>query len=69
MLVKIRVLIVLALICSGCGLAESQQKAENARRAATVAKLKQLGETMHNDQNAGATADDTNANAADDSQN
>lgn len=38
----------IALLCAGCDTAAKQQQAEQARRAATVEKLKQLGEDLHN---------------------
>ncbi len=43
--------ILFGLLCVGCDTAAKQQQAEDARRAATVAELKQLGQAMHESQN------------------
>ena len=48
-----------ALFCSGCDAAAQQQQAEHVRRAATAAKLKQLGEDMHNNSTVTSQADET----------
>ena len=43
--------ILFGLLCVGCDTAAKQQQAEVARRAATVAQLRQLGQAMHESQN------------------
>jgi hypothetical protein len=57
------ILILVALCCLGCDTAKRQQQAEDARRAATVNKLREIGQSMH-EQNAkqlspSGTANDT----------
>lgn len=51
MLKMVQTSILLVLLCVGCDTAARQQQAEDARRAATVAELQQLGEAMHEKQN------------------
>lgn len=48
---KVLVLILFVPLCIGCDIAAKQQQAKDARRAAAVAELKQLGEAMHEQQN------------------
>ena len=48
---KVQVSILFVLLCIGCDMAAKQQQAEETRRAATVAELKQLGEEMHDKRN------------------
>ena len=43
--------ILLGLLCVGCDTAGKQQQVEEARRAAAVMELKQLGQAMHESQN------------------
>ncbi len=50
--------ILIALFSSGCDTAAKQQQAEQARRAATAAKLKQIGEDMHNNTSVDSPADE-----------
>lgn len=50
--------ILIVLLCAGCDTAAKQQQAEEARRAATVEKLKQMGEDMHNDADADSLTDE-----------
>ncbi len=45
------------LLCVGCDSAAKQQQAEDARRAATAAELKQLGQSMHESQNKESSPD------------
>ena len=48
---KAQILILFGVLCVGCDTAAKQQQAEDARRAASVAELKQLGQSMHESQN------------------
>ena len=49
--------LLLALFCFGCDSAARQQQAEHARRAATAAELKRLGQSMHDQQNKQSSPD------------
>lgn len=49
----------LAVSCIGCDTAAKQQQAEDARKAATAAQLKQAGEDMHNKNQAASPDDET----------
>lgn len=53
---KIQISILFGLLCVGCDFSAKQQQAEDARRDATAAKLKQLGESMHQSQNTESSA-------------
>ena len=48
---KVRISILFGLLCVGCDVAGKQQQAEDARRDATAAELRELGEAMHESQN------------------
>ena len=48
---KAQIAMLFGLLCLGCDTAARQQQAEDARRVATVAELKQLGQSMHESQN------------------
>lgn len=51
MLEKFQASILFVLLCVGCDSAAKQQQAEDARRAATVDELKQIGKAMHEEHN------------------
>ena len=51
--------VAIALFCSGCDTAAKQQQAEQARNAATTAKLEQIGEDMHNKTSGKSPVDET----------
>ena len=51
MLNKIQISILSLSLCVGCDTAIKQQQAEAARRAATAAHLKQIGEAANKNQN------------------
>ena len=53
---KCQMFILFVLLCVGCDFAAKQQQAENARRDAKAAELKQLGESMHDSQNKDSSA-------------
>lgn len=48
---KLQISALFVLMCVGCDFAAKQQQAENARRDAIAAELKQLGQSMHEKQN------------------
>lgn len=48
---KVQILILSGLLCVGCDFARKQQQTEDARRDATAAELKKLGQSMHESQN------------------
>ena len=60
MLKPLLLCIILAISCIGCDTAAKQQKAEDARKAATAAQLKQTGEDMQNKNQATSPDDQPN---------
>lgn len=46
-------------LCTGCDTARRQQQTEDVRSASTAAKLKQLGEGMHNNSSGASPADES----------
>lgn len=63
-----RITILYGLMCVGCDSAAKQQQAEDERRAAAVANLKQLGEALHENQEVGSAPADMGGNTSDESE-
>lgn len=56
----------LLVLCMGCDFAASRRQAEQQRREATAARLKQLGEALHAEQVNDSSSDSVATDADDD---
>jgi hypothetical protein len=50
-----------SVLCLGCDIAARQQRGEDARRLKTEKELRELGEKLHNNQNAAPASDSVSA--------
>lgn len=62
---KLQIVTLLTLLCAGCDINAQQQRAEDARREATAAQLKQLGEQRHNTESPAAQTNDAQQGSTD----